>query len=83
MADVEWALVIGMGIALIIGESIASLFDCSYLLNSPIGAKGKGIGYTKGLPSGAPPEAEFTYLAPNVILTEKVRHFENIIAFLD
>ena len=41
-----------------------------------IGAKGRGIGYTKGLPPGAPPEAEFTYLAPNVILAEKVRSFQ-------
>ena len=41
-----------------------------------IGAQGRGIGYTKGLPLGAPPEAEFTYLAPNVILAEKVRCFQ-------
>ena len=41
-----------------------------------IGAKGRGIGYTKGLPPGAPPEAEFTYLAANVILAEKVRSFQ-------
>ena len=31
---------------------------------------------TKGLPSGSPPDAEFTYLAPNVILAEKVRCFQ-------
>lgn len=42
------------------------------MLSLQIGAKGRGIGYTKGLPPGAPPEAEFTYLSPEIILTEKV-----------
>ena len=31
------------------------------------------MGYTKGLPPGSPPEAQLTYLAPNVVLTEQVR----------
>lgn len=46
-----------------------------------IGVKGKGIGFTKGLPPGAPPEAEFTYLSPAIVLTEKVPH-DSIRSFL-
>lgn len=67
-----------MGTALLVGESVASLCKSpiAQLLNNSIGVKKRGIGYTKGLPPGAPPEAEFTYLAPNIIVTEKVRWFE-------
>ncbi|KUJ19154.1 uncharacterized protein LY89DRAFT_780163 [Mollisia scopiformis] len=49
------AIIIGMGIAFIIG------------------ARGHGLGDTKGLPAGAPPELEFTFLTPQIILTEKVQ----------
>jgi len=37
------------------------------------GAKGRGIGDTKGVPAGEPLEVQFTYLSPAIILTEKVQ----------
>lgn len=68
-----------MGIALIVGKHPTQVLLS--FRRSPLfltGAKARGIGYTKGLPEGAPPEAQFTYLSPEIILTEKVRCYGSI-----
>ncbi|KAF2660948.1 hypothetical protein K491DRAFT_774271 [Lophiostoma macrostomum CBS 122681] len=66
----DWLLI--PGVAFTTGISIAMI----------IGVAGHGLGYSTGLPSGSPPEAQFFYLTPNLVLTKKVQYAIQIMQIL-
>ena len=59
---------------MIVGKRVIFTRILSKVSDDYTGAKGGGLGYTKGIPAGAPPEAEFIIINPHIILTEKVFH---------